>query len=122
MPDGSVIMALIGYSPQGDVGNRSAVFVRSTDQDPETGARRDAPLTPRHQAGIVTMWEEEGRSRVGVELYYTGRQALEDDPYRTTSLPYLVVGILAGDDVGGSGWAQSGRSRPNRYPCGTRLT
>lgn len=32
MPDGSILMALIGYSPKGDVGNRASVMVRSTDQ------------------------------------------------------------------------------------------
>lgn len=73
----------------------SYTFVRSTEQDPETMARRDAPLTPRHQAGIVTMWEEEGRARVGVELYYTGVQALGDNPYREKSKPYVHVGVLA---------------------------
>lgn len=32
MPDGSIVMGLIGYSPRGDVGNRSAVMIRSTDK------------------------------------------------------------------------------------------
>ena len=32
MPDGSVIMAIIGYSPHGDKGNRAAALIRSTDQ------------------------------------------------------------------------------------------
>jgi sialidase-1 len=32
MPDGSILMGLIGYSPQGDPGNRAAVMVRSTDK------------------------------------------------------------------------------------------
>ena len=73
----------------------SYTFVRSTDEHPETGARRDAPLTPRHQAGIVTMWEQEERSRVGVELYYTGVQELDDNPYRDRSKPYLHIGVLA---------------------------
>lgn len=57
--------------------------------------RRDVPLTPRHQAGIVGMWEAEGAGRVGVELYYTGRQALDDNPYRDRSRPYVIVGLLA---------------------------
>jgi len=51
-------------------------------------------LTPRHALGVVTTVEQEGRSRLGLELYYTGRQALEDDPYRAESRPYLVVGLL----------------------------
>lgn len=62
--------------------------------------RSDVPLTPRHQAGIVGMWEAEGKGRVGVELYYTGRQALEDNPYRDASRPYLIVGLMAERRIG----------------------
>lgn len=32
MPDGSILMGIIGYSPQGDKGNRAAVMLRSTDK------------------------------------------------------------------------------------------
>ncbi|HUE88099.1 MAG TPA: TonB-dependent receptor plug domain-containing protein [Vicinamibacterales bacterium] len=59
------------------------------------GSRQDVPLTPRHSAGVVGMWEEEDAGRVGVEWYYTGRQALEENPYRATSEPYSVLGLLA---------------------------
>jgi iron complex outermembrane receptor protein len=40
------------------------------------------------------MWEKHGKGRIGVEAYYTGRQSLEDNPYRTTSRPYLHLGVL----------------------------
>lgn len=30
-----------------------------------------------------------------MEWYYTGRQALEENPYRSASEPYVVVGVLA---------------------------
>lgn len=56
---------------------------------------RDSPLTPRHSAGVVGMWEREDAGRVGVEFYYTGVQSLEEDPYRETSEPYIIVGLLA---------------------------
>jgi outer membrane receptor for ferrienterochelin and colicins len=62
--------------------------------------RGPVPLTPRHQAGIVGMWEAEGQGRIGVELYYTGRQSLEDNPYRARSRPYLIFGMLAERRVG----------------------
>ena len=52
------------------------------------------PLTPRHAAGGVTTLAQEGRGRVGAEVYYTGRQALEDNPYRAATRPYLVLGVL----------------------------
>ena len=73
----------------------SYTFVHSTEEDPETGIRRKAPLTPQHQAGIVTMGEQEGSARAGLEIYYTGRQALDDNPYRSESKPYVHIGVLA---------------------------
>jgi outer membrane receptor for ferrienterochelin and colicins len=59
------------------------------------GVDRDVPQTPRHSAGVVGMWEVENAGRVGVEWYYTGRQRLEENPYRTNSEPYIIVGVLA---------------------------
>ncbi len=50
------------------------------------------PLTPRHTAGLIGMWEEHDTGRIGIEAYYTGRQALEDNPYRTRSKPYCTSG------------------------------
>jgi iron complex outermembrane receptor protein len=60
----------------------------------------DVPLTPRHSAGIVAMAESEDAGRIGLELYYTGRQRLDADPFRTHSRPYLIVGLLAERRVG----------------------
>jgi iron complex outermembrane receptor protein len=59
------------------------------------GLVRDVALTPRHSAGVVGMWEEENAGRVGVEVYFTGAQRLDENPFRTTSEPYVVVGVLA---------------------------
>ena len=67
-------------------------FVRSRQLD--DGALRDVPLTPTHSAGIVGMWEREGVGRVGVEVYYTGAQRLEDDPFANQSRPYVILGLL----------------------------
>jgi iron complex outermembrane receptor protein len=79
-------------------------YLRATECDPDRAlggvagvggcARREVPLTPRHAAGLVTTIEQEGKSRLGLELYYTGRQALEDNPYRSESRPYVLVGLL----------------------------
>jgi len=33
-------------------------------------------------------------ARLGLELYYTGRQRLEANPYRQASHPYMLVGAL----------------------------
>lgn len=56
--------------------------------------RRAVPLTPRHSAGFVAMWEEHDRGRIGFEAYYTDEQPLEDNPYRAESDPYLELGLL----------------------------
>lgn len=80
----------------------SYTYLRSTECDPDATAgaagspcaRREVPLTPRHAAGMVASVEQEGRSRLGLELYYTGRQALDHNPYRGESRPYLIVGLL----------------------------
>ena len=53
----------------------------------------DVPQTPRHSLGAVAMAENEG-GRIGLEVYYTGRQRLEANPYRDVSEPYTVVGVL----------------------------
>lgn len=75
----------------------SYAYLRATEWDPASSndARRDVPLAPRHTAGIVGSLEREGESRLGVEVYYTGRQSLADNPYRATSKPYVIVGLLA---------------------------
>jgi iron complex outermembrane receptor protein len=59
------------------------------------GIEQNVAQTPRHSAGIVAMWEVEDVGRVGLEWYYTGRQALEENPYRAVSEPYVIVGLLA---------------------------
>ena len=71
----------------------SYTYVRSQEQE-LTGGRSDIPLTPRHSLGLVGVWEPEGKGRLGVECYYTGRQRLEYDPYRDHSEPYVIFGIM----------------------------
>jgi len=62
--------------------------------------RGDIPLTPRHSAGLVGMWEREDRGRIGLEAYYTGSQRLEDNPYRSQSAGYVLFGGLIERRVG----------------------
>ncbi len=72
-------------------------YTRATEWDEAArGAnRRDVPLIPRHTVGIVASIEDEGVHRLGFEFYYTGRQAIADNPFRNQSRPYVVVGLLA---------------------------
>jgi iron complex outermembrane receptor protein len=76
------------------------VYTRSTEPNPSGSGRREVPLTPRHTFGVVGSWEDEGRGRIGAELYFTGRQELEDNPYRSRSTPYFVLGFLVERRIG----------------------
>jgi outer membrane receptor for ferrienterochelin and colicins len=59
-----------------------------------SGFRQDAPLVPRNSAELGGILENKRRGRIGLELGYTGRQALEDDPYRSVSEPYFELNAL----------------------------
>lgn len=78
----------------------SYVHVDATEPDPQTGVRRVTPLTPHHTAGLVAIWEEHDVGRIGFELYYTGEQELDDNPFRTRSEPYVEMGLLGEMVVG----------------------
>jgi iron complex outermembrane receptor protein len=71
----------------------SHTFLRSTESDPESEGRREVPLTPRHAVGVVAAYEP-AWGRMGLEAYYTGRQELDDDPYRANSKPHFILGFL----------------------------
>lgn len=78
----------------------SYVFTDATEIAPDGVGRRRVPLTPRHTGGVVAMWEQHGRGRLGLEAYYTGRQALDGNPYRTTGRPYVELGMLGEINIG----------------------
>ena len=88
---GAELLATLRRGPY--VVTTSYTYVRSREGD--ASDRQDAELTPRHSAGLVGMWEAEDVGRIGLEVYFTGRQRLEVNPYRTESRPYVVVGLLA---------------------------
>ena len=68
-------------------------YIQATYESP-AGLREAAPLVPRESAEVGAIFEEEKRGRIGVEVGYTGRQALEDDPYRNVSEPYIEWNAL----------------------------
>lgn len=70
------------------------LYVDAEEPDATGTARNSIPLTPRHSAGLVAMWEEHDRGRVGLEIYYTGTQSLADNPHRSRSEPYFEIGLL----------------------------
>jgi outer membrane receptor for ferrienterochelin and colicins len=85
---------LARYHREGVHVTATHVFMRSTELDPETGTRRDVPLTPRHAVGIVAALEDEERGRMALEFYYTGRQELEENPYRDRAPSHVIIGFL----------------------------
>jgi outer membrane receptor protein involved in Fe transport len=72
----------------------SYLYVDASEPDFAGGGRREVPLTPRHSAGLVAMWEEHDRGRLGLEVYYHGTQPLEDNPYRAYGDPHFEIGLL----------------------------
>lgn len=58
----------------------------------ENGFTFQKPLTPRHNAGAVLMFEQHGKWRIGYELYYTGPQYLSE---RTRTPDYWIMGLMA---------------------------
>jgi iron complex outermembrane receptor protein len=74
------------------------MFLWSTEAN-ETGGHREVPLNPRHTASLDILWEF-GQSQIGIEAFYTGSQALEDNPYRTRGRDYLLFGFLVQHRIG----------------------
>ena len=72
----------------------SYVFVNSNEPGVVAAGRRQVERTPRDTAGLVAVWERPGYGRLGFEAYYTGKQRLEDNPYRSESRPYVEMGLL----------------------------
>jgi iron complex outermembrane receptor protein len=77
----------------------SHAWIRASEVEP-SGPRVDVPLTPRRTFGLVAAWEQHGRARIGLEVYRTGAQRLEDNPFASESDPYTILGLLAERRVG----------------------
>ncbi len=113
----------------------SYLYIDSREPDELGSARREVALTPRHTAGMVAMWERHGEFRLGLEMYYTGEQRVEDSPFRTESDPYLDIGILGEITTGPVSWFINAENilnvrqtreeplvRPTRAPSGSWTT
>lgn len=73
----------------------SYVYTQAREPDPNGAGRREVPLTPKHSASLVAVWEREDVGRLGFESYWTGQQSLEANPYRARSKAYLLLGLMA---------------------------
>jgi len=77
------------------------MYLWSTEPAPGGGRRREVPLNPRH-AATFDLLKQVGPARIGVEVFYTGRQALDDNPFRRAGFPHVLYGGLIDWAVGGS--------------------
>lgn len=77
---------------------------RATEPSPEGEGRIRVPLTPRSAGGVDVAWEDDepGESglRVAAEVFRTGPQTVEEDPYRGRTPAYTTVDILVSRRVG----------------------
>jgi len=72
----------------------SATYLDATEAAPG-GGRRTSELLPRFSGELAALLEDEERGRIGLELSYTGKQPLFDNPYRTVSKDYVELNALA---------------------------
>jgi iron complex outermembrane receptor protein len=85
---------LIGYTEGPFEALASWAYLDATET-PAPGLPREVPLVPRTTASLDGILESEKHGRVGLEFEYTGRQALEDDPYRAEAPGYFEINALA---------------------------
>jgi iron complex outermembrane receptor protein len=77
------------------------MFLWSTEPEVDGGGRREVPLNPRH-AATFDLSRQVGPARIGFEVFYTGRQALDDNPFRGRGFPHVLFGGLIDWAVGSS--------------------
>lgn len=75
-------------------------WVNATEINDAGSGREAVSLTPRRTFSLIAAWEWPGKARAGLEVYRTGRQRLEDNPYRAESEAYTILGLLAERRVG----------------------
>ena len=85
---------LLRYRRDGFVALATHAWTRSTELDPDSGVRRDVPLTPAHAGSLNAIWEGDAWGRFGIEAYFIGRQMLEENPYRAAGRPHMLIGAL----------------------------
>jgi iron complex outermembrane receptor protein len=85
--------ALIGYVTGPLHAIASWTYLNATEED-APGVREDTPLVPRQAAELGAILESEKRGRVGLEIGYTGKQAIQYDPYRNVSPGFIELNAL----------------------------
>jgi iron complex outermembrane receptor protein len=77
------------------------MYLWSTEPAPDGPGRREVPLNPRHGA-TFDLLKQIGPARIGFEVFYTGRQALDENPFRRWGFPHVLYGGLIDWAVGAS--------------------
>jgi iron complex outermembrane receptor protein len=90
---------LIGYT-EGPFHVLANATLLDVTEVPPGEARREADLVPKFSAELAIIVEDEDRGRIGMEIAYTGRQHLSDNPFREVSEPYVEVNVLGELKVG----------------------
>jgi len=92
---------LVRYRRDDFVALATHAWTRSTEFDANENVRRLVPLTPAHAASVNVMWEGDEWGRAGIEMYFVGKQNLDENPYRETGRSHLLLGALAERRFGG---------------------
>jgi iron complex outermembrane receptor protein len=87
------VEVLVGYAegPLQAIASWSAIHATETDA---SGNRHEVAQVPRETASLDAILENEQHGRIGIEIEYTGRQSLEDNPYRDSSRSFWQVSLL----------------------------
>jgi outer membrane receptor for ferrienterochelin and colicins len=88
------------YRREGDI-DVIATHMFLLSSEPHEGGRRDVALNPRHSATFDVL-KQIGPARIGFEVFYTGRQVLDDNPYRVTGSTQVLFGGLVDWAIGRS--------------------
>ena len=72
-----------------------ATHMYLSSSEPALGGvgRQDVPLNPRNTASFDLL-KQIGPARIGFEVFFTGRQFLEDNPYRDEGFAHVLYGGL----------------------------
>ena len=92
---------LLRYRREGFVALATHAWTRSTEFDADESVRRAVPLTPAHAGSLNAIWEGDDWGRFGIEMYFIGKQELDENPYRRIGRPHLLIGALAERRFGG---------------------
>ena len=84
---------LVGYT-RGSLHLISSWGLIEATEAGESGTRGDAERIPHETLSLDGIYEVESRGRFGIEIDYTGHQALGDNPYRSTSPGYVEINAL----------------------------